>query len=75
MRFFLILIILASVYLFLAKRNSKSPELAPNSVSTAVEASSSTPSNTPAESNILKRPLDRTHAALDQARKNAQGGF
>ena len=80
MRFLLILAVLATLYVFLAKRNSKPPGQVVAPVTATAEASpvaaAAPAQTTPASTNVFKRPLDRTHEVLDQARKNQQGnGF
>jgi hypothetical protein len=72
MKYFLVLLIAGSTYTFFFRSSPVAPAAkattAPRIAVSAGPASSQAQS-APAPSNILKRPLDRTHQVLDQVRK------
>jgi len=77
MKYVLMLLAIAAAYYILGRNTPVAP------VAQAVTAQEVSPLTTgprapapPAESSALKRPLDRTHAALDQVKqRNGNGEF
>lgn len=71
MRYLLVIIVLAAVYLFLVKRNAKQPEPVVNATPAPAHSATPSPGTTPG-TNVFKRPLDRTHEVIDQVQKNKE---
>ncbi len=77
MKFLLIVLALAAVYFICTKRNLNRPQPAASPITTQLASPAAPAQNNPSgSSNHFKRPLDRTHEVLDQARKSKESnGF